>query len=217
MKNNMKSFVETKIISKDLDESDTKNQGKIEATITTWGPREGVDGRKFNYKPEPFKAWADEMHAQKKTIPMFIQHNESNIPIGEWSEFLFDENGMSGVGRIFVNTTSGRDIYTILKESPNLFQGVSMGPFAEEYAFVDENGELTEDAPYFQITKGGVNEASLVISPNNLEAKIRTLESIIDNKSNKQYNDKYKNELKELEQILDERSILKILEKRKTK
>ena len=28
--------------------------GAIEATVTTWGPREGADGRKFNYKPEGF-------------------------------------------------------------------------------------------------------------------------------------------------------------------
>ena len=28
--------------------------GNIEAVVTTWGPREGADGRKFNYQPEAF-------------------------------------------------------------------------------------------------------------------------------------------------------------------
>ena len=34
--------------------------GAIEATVTTWEPREGADGRRFNYKPEGFAQWADE-------------------------------------------------------------------------------------------------------------------------------------------------------------
>ena len=33
--------------------------GKIEARATTWGAREGADGRKFNYQPEGFAQWAD--------------------------------------------------------------------------------------------------------------------------------------------------------------
>ena len=28
--------------------------GAIEARVTTWGAREGADGRRFNYQPEGF-------------------------------------------------------------------------------------------------------------------------------------------------------------------
>ena len=34
--------------------------GLIEARVTSWGAREGADGRKFNYQPEGFAQWADE-------------------------------------------------------------------------------------------------------------------------------------------------------------
>ena len=30
--------------------------GMMEARVTTWGAREGADGRKFNYQPEGFKS-----------------------------------------------------------------------------------------------------------------------------------------------------------------
>ena len=39
--------------------------GKIEARVTTWGAREGADGRKFNYQPEGFADWAAEFANQK--------------------------------------------------------------------------------------------------------------------------------------------------------
>lgn len=43
-----------------LIESESQNSGIIEARATTWGAREGLDGRRFNYQPEGFAQWADE-------------------------------------------------------------------------------------------------------------------------------------------------------------
>jgi len=157
--------------------------GVIEARATTWGAREGCDGRKFFYKPEGFSSWAKEFTETGKPLPMFLNHNDMGMPVGEWTEFMFDESGMSAKGRLFLNTVSGNDLYTVLKESPSMFGGVSVGAYADEYQWVKEDGvplTLGSDDPYedgyFQITKGGFREVSVVMYPNNPNAEIQKLE-----------------------------------------
>ena len=152
--------------------------GAIEATVTTWGAREGADGRKFNYKPEGFAQWADEFAKSGKPLPMYFQHNDMSMPVGEWQEFTFTDEGMDAKGRLFTNTTAGKDLYTIMKESPAMVGGVSVGAYADEYSMVDAEGmEVGADEDgYFQIKKGGLREVSIVMNPNNLECNISKLE-----------------------------------------
>jgi len=165
----------------------TAPSGKIEAKVTTWGAREGADGRKFNYQPEGFADWAKEFADNGKPLPMFLNHNDLGMPIGEWNNFQFEDDGMSASGRLFLNTSGGRDIYNVLKESPDLFGGVSVGAYAEDYQFTDEDGipleDPTEDG-YFQITKGGLREVSVVMHPNNQQAEINHLECFQDGQIN---------------------------------
>lgn len=151
--------------------------GKIEARATTWGAREGADGRKFNYQPEGFAQWADEFAKAGKPMPMFLNHNDMGMPVGQWDEISFDEDGMTAKGRLFMNTVGGSDVYSVLKESPNLFGGVSVGAYADEACMVDEEGNpTTEEDGYFQITKGGLREISVVMYPNNPAAEVMKLE-----------------------------------------
>ena len=157
--------------------------GKIEARVTTWGAREGADGRKFNYQPEGFADWAGEFASIGNPLPMFLNHNDMGMPVGEWNSFEFDEDGMTAQGRLYLNTVGGSDIYTIMKESPNMFGGVSVGAYAEEYQWVKEDGSamtVGSDDPYtdgyFQITKGGLREVSVVMYPNNPNAEVTKLE-----------------------------------------
>lgn len=155
--------------------------GKIEARATTWGAREGADGRKFNYQPEGFAQWADEFNEAGKPMPMFLNHNDMGMPVGQWDEVMFDEGGMTAKGRLFMNTVGGSDIYSVLKESPNLFGGVSVGAYADEACMVDEAGNplqmgIDADEGYFQITKGGLREISVVMYPNNPAAEVMKLE-----------------------------------------
>lgn len=155
--------------------------GKIEARVTTWGAREGADGRKFNYQPEGFADWAAEFANSGKPMPMFLNHNDMGMPIGEWNEVTFDDEGMSANGRLFLNTAGGSDVYSILKESPNLFGGVSVGAYAEEACWVDGEGNpiMSGDddcEAFFQITKGGLREVSVVMYPNNPNAEVTKLE-----------------------------------------
>jgi len=153
--------------------------GKLEARVTTWGAREGADGRKFNYQPEGFADWATQFHEAGKPLPMFLNHNDFSMPMGEWNSFEFDDEGMTATGRLYLNTTGGSDLYQILKESPKMFGGVSVGAYADEAQMVDANGEPTDDdgdEAYFQITKGGLREVSVVMYPNNPNAEIQKLE-----------------------------------------
>jgi hypothetical protein len=157
--------------------------GLIEARVTTWGAREGADGRKFFYKPEGFMQWAEDFAKSGRPLPMYVNHNDSSIPCGEWTSIEMDDDGMNACGRLYVNTTTGSDLYQVMKESPMMFGGVSVSAYAEEYQWVREDGEamtIGSDDPYesgyFQITKGGLRETSVVMHPNNTKAEIKKLE-----------------------------------------
>ena len=157
--------------------------GKIEAVVTTWGAREGADGRRFNYQPEAFMEWANTFTKEGRPLPMFVNHDADSIPVGEWTAFEFDDKGMTAQGRIYMNTTQGSDLYQVMSESPNMFGGVSVGAYAEEYQWTKEDGTpmtVGSDDPYedgyFQITKGGLREVSVVMYPNNPMAEVQKLE-----------------------------------------
>ena len=158
-------------------EAKGQSTGKIEATVTTWGAREGADGRKFNYQPEGFMDWAEAFAKGGKPLPMFMNHNSDAAPIGEWTSFEMTDECMTAEGRIYTNTSAGKDIYTIMQESPTMFGGVSVGAYAEEYQMVNADGEPDQsEEAYFQITKGGLREVSVVMYPNNPNANVSKLE-----------------------------------------
>ncbi len=158
-------------------QSDAAPTGKIEAVVTTWGAREGADGRRFNYQPEAFMDWAETFSKEGRPLPMFVNHDADAIPVGEWTMFEFDDKGMSAKGRIYMNTSCGKDLYQVMRESPNMFGGVSVGAYAEDFMMVDAEGNPDQsDEAYFQITKGGLREVSVVMYPNNPEAGVQKLE-----------------------------------------
>jgi len=157
--------------------------GKIEATVTTWGPREGADGRRFFYKPEGFMQWAKEFAETKRPLPMFVNHNADSMPVGEWTAFEFTDKGMMAEGRLYLNTTQGSDLYQVMTESPAMFGGVSVGAYADEYQWVKDDGSVFPagsddhwEEGYFQITQGGLREVSVVMHPNNPMAEVHKLE-----------------------------------------
>lgn len=178
MKNQLQMVCEAQVRLNEKADKSGNPSGKISARVTTWGPRDGADGRKFNYQPEGFQEWADSFHESGKPLPMFLNHNDMGMPVGEWNEFNFDASGMTAEGKLFLNTVGGSDLYNILKESPDLFGGVSVGAYADEASYVDANGEPCDDdeESYFQITKGGLREVSVVMYPNNPAAEVMKLE-----------------------------------------
>mgnify|MGYP003645936909 FL=1 len=158
-------------------EKSNANSGAIEARVTSWGAREGADGRRFNYQPEGFMDWANEFSKAGRPLPMFVNHSADSIPVGEWTSFEFDDEGMTAAGRLYTNTSQGSDLYQVMKESPAMFGGVSVGAYAEDYQMVNAAGEPDQtDEAYFQITKGGLREVSVVMYPNNPMAEVSKLE-----------------------------------------
>jgi len=183
MTKNVTFFFESQVaLGRSADESSDEMCGKIEAMLTTWGAREGADGRRFNYQAAPFQAWAKEFANAGRPLPMYFQHNDQSMPVGQWDEFEFTDEGMIGRGMIYTNTTTGRDLYTIMKESPMMVGGVSVGAYADEYCMVDAEGNMlqagidADEEGYFSITKGGLAEVSIVMQPNNPMANISKLE-----------------------------------------
>ena len=121
--------------------------------------------------------WAEEFSNSGRPLPMFVNHDADAIPVGEWTAFEFDDTGMKAEGRLFMNTTMGSDLYKVMQESPQMFGGVSVGAYAEEYQMVNAEGEPDQsDEAYFQITKGGLREVSVVMYPNNPMAEVSKLE-----------------------------------------
>jgi HK97 family phage prohead protease len=112
-----------------------------------------------------------------RPLPMFVNHAADEIPVGEWHKFEMDDLGMKAYGRLFLNTSAGNDLYKVMQESPAMFGGVSVGAYAEDYQMVNADGEPDQsDEAYFQITKGGLREVSVVMYPNNLQAEVSKLE-----------------------------------------
>jgi HK97 family phage prohead protease len=175
MTQNLMMVCEAKLVLEN--QGNAEPTGKIEAVVTTWGAREGADGRRFNYQPEAFMDWAEAFSKEGRPLPMFVNHDADSIPVGEWTSFEFDDKGMTAEGRIYMNTTQGSDLYQVMCESPNMFGGVSVGAYAEEFMMVNADGEPDQsDEGYFQITKGGLREVSVVMYPNNPMAEVQKLE-----------------------------------------
>jgi uncharacterized protein len=121
--------------------------------------------------------WAKEFASSGRPLPMFLNHNAESMPVGEWTSIEMDDEGMSASGRLFLNTTAGSDLYQVMSESPNMFGGVSVGAYADEYQMVNADGEPDQsEEAYFQITKGGLRETSVVMYPNNPKAEVKKLE-----------------------------------------
>ena len=175
MTQNLMMVCEAKLVLEN--QGNAEPTGKIEAVVTTWGAREGADGRRFNYQPEAFMDWAETFSKEGRPLPMFVNHDADAIPVGEWTSFEFDDKGMTAEGRIYMNTTQGADLYHVMSESPNMFGGVSVGAYAEDFMMVNADGEPDQsDEAYFQITKGGLREVSVVMYPNNPMAEVQKLE-----------------------------------------
>ena len=175
MTQNLMMVCEAKLVLEN--QGNAEPTGKIEAVVTTWGAREGADGRRFNYQPEAFMDWAEAFSKEGRPLPMFVNHDADAIPVGEWTSFEFDDKGMTAEGRIYMNTTQGSDLHKVMTESPNMFGGVSVGAYAEDFMMVNAEGEPDQsDEAYFQITKGGLREVSVVMYPNNPMAEVQKLE-----------------------------------------
>jgi len=173
MTQNLMMVCEAKLVLENA--GNAEPTGNIEAVVTTWGPREGADGRKFNYQPEAFMQWAESFSKAGRPLPMFVNHDADSIPVGEWTSFEFDDKGMKACGRLYLNTTQGSDLYQVMSESPNMFGGVSVGAYAEEYQWTKEDGSYLDAVKDKSVGVRDKNKAKqvskLLNNPNNFQSK----------------------------------------------
>jgi hypothetical protein len=166
----------------------TKDAGAIEAIVTTYGKRDqenggSADGRKFWNTEDSFSDWMTEFMEAGKPLPMYVNHQALNLPIGEWTEFRNEGDAMIATGKVYTNTTMGRDTYEIMKSSPMMLNSTSVSMYADEAIFVngdgdevDANSDVDLASVYFRIAKGGLSEVSIVQQPNNVAAEVLNLE-----------------------------------------
>ena len=166
----------------------TKDMGAIEAVVTTYGKRDqenggSADGRKFWNEKSAFEEWMNEFMEAGKPLPMYVNHQAQNLPIGEWTEFRNEGDSMIALGKVYTNTSMGRDTYEIMKSSPMMLNSTSVSMYADEAVFVNGDGDEVDadsdidlESVYFRIAKGGLSEVSIVQQPNNPAAEVLNLE-----------------------------------------
>lgn len=116
---------------------------------------------------------------------MFVNHDHSAIPVGDWIEMSEDEYGLKAVGRIDLNHKDGPSVYSALKR--RAMDGISIG-----FKMTRNDYEWKDDGEGRIIKRANLKEASIVNFPCEGSARISDVKSLIEEI----------NDLKSLEAIL---------------
>lgn len=133
-------------------------------------------------------AFKDSLREWKKKgyyPPMLKQHGGFMInaddlePIGKWTLMREDDKGLYVEGKLF-STTSGRNIWTVLKESDPGSMGMSIGYQARDYKYVEgkKYGKQYSGYTIRELNKINLREGSVVTFPMNTEATIDAVKNI---------------------------------------
>lgn len=133
-------------------------------------------------------AFKDSLREWKKKgyyPPMLKQHGGFKInaddlePIGKWTLMREDDKGLYVEGKLF-STTSGRNIWTVLKESDPGSMGMSIGYQARDYKYVEgkKYGKQYSGYTIRELNKINLSEGSVVTFPMNTEATIDAVKNI---------------------------------------
>lgn len=101
-------------------------------------------------------------------VKMLLGHDASII-IGKWTDFIDDEKGLLGKGRLFLNIQKGRETYELLKE--DAIDGLSIGyRTIKDVWDADRKARLLEEID--------MREVSVVPFPMNEQAIVTNVKSI---------------------------------------
>lgn len=104
---------------------------------------------------------------------MFINHDHSAIPVGDWVEMAEDEYGLKAVGRIDMNHKDGPSVYSALKR--RAMDGISIG-----FKMNRNDYEWKDDGEGRIIKRANLKEASIVNFPCEGQARISDVKSLIE-------------------------------------
>lgn len=157
-------------------------KGKMKAMVARYGPRQMLDGRRIFWTSEMFRSFTDNFKDANRPLPMYFNHKDMEVPMGHWNQFEDDEDefgpGLMGYGELFLDTTDGADTYAVLKRSPNLMQGVSIGLGGTALRKVDELGAAVKDNDpmgYWQVDGAYLKEVSVTYQAADPQADIKEL------------------------------------------
>lgn len=100
-------------------------------------------------------------------VKMLLGH-DSSIIIGKWIDFIDDDKGLLGKGRLFLNIQKGRETYELLKE--DAIDGLSIG-----YRTIKDKWDSDRQA--LLLEEIDVREVSVVPFPMNEQAIVTSVKS----------------------------------------
>ncbi len=123
-------------------------------------------------------------HKKLGTMPaMLLQHSSFDLPVGAWVQCEEDAEGLAVSGKLATKTTTGSDVYELLKIGA--LTGLSIG-FAPTKVKVDEKARVREilEVDLFEVSivtipgiaqarVSDVKRASAAATPRHLEAALR--------------------------------------------
>lgn len=110
-------------------------------------------------------------------VKMLLGH-DSSIIIGKWTDFIDDDKGLLGRGRLFLNIQKGRETYELLKE--DAIDGLSIGYRTIKDAWdAERNARLLEEIE--------MREVSVVPFPMNEQAIVTNVKAAQDIKTKRQF------------------------------
>lgn len=121
-----------------------------------------------------------EAKRKNRTIPVLEQHggwfvNVDNTPVGYYEDLKEDDRGLYAEG-ILYNTTRGKDLYVVLKESPAGAMGQSIG-YIPVKVRRPEDEETRRYGIYAYLEEIKLMEGSIVTFPANEKARVEDVKA----------------------------------------
>ena len=104
------------------------------------------------------------------TIKMFVNHNQHEVPVGDWDSMEQDSHGLKATGRIDLNHKDGLTVYSALKRKA--MDGLSIG-------FTMGDGDFEQKADGRIIKNMTLMETSIVSFPCEGGARIEAVKADI--------------------------------------
>ncbi len=144
--------------------SNTK-KGEFEGYASTFG---NIDTYRDTVQKGAYKETIKNGH----TIPMFINHDSYQIPVGKFINLKEDDTGLNVTGQIDLNHKDGPSLISALKNQN--MDGLSIG-----YSIIKNGSYFDEDKDVTVLTNINLKEISAVNFPADSEARISVVKSEI--------------------------------------
>lgn len=157
-----------------------KSDGKMrfEGYLSVFG---NVDSYGDIVEKGAFKKSIERTVKSGRAVPVLENHGgwkttaSDTTPIGYFEELTEDDYGLYVKGVLF-NTARGKDMYTILKESPKGAMGMSIG-YRVIKSRMATREEQAESGAYQYLEEVELHEGSIVTFPANMEARVEEVKS----------------------------------------